>query len=100
MKRAGCIGNRHGNASDLLFGMESLNAGGHHCVSEYREGGFTTAIAMSWRPPEIAGTIGRPAGRTAVTAERVPIFYSESPLSPLSPPPSTCPPLPRRPYNL
>lgn len=31
---------------------------------------------MSWRPPEIAGTIGLPAGRTPVTAERVPIFYS------------------------
>lgn len=37
---------------------------------------------MSWRPPEIAGTIGRPAGRTAVTAERVPIFYSVSPSVP------------------
>ena len=33
-------------------------------------------IVMSWRPPEIAGTIGLPAGRTPVTAERVPIFYS------------------------
>ena len=40
------------------------------------------AIAMSRWPPEIAGTISHPAGRSAVTAERVPIFYSARSSSP------------------
>lgn len=37
---------------------------------------------MSRWPPEIAGTISHPAGRSAVTAERVPIFYSARSSSP------------------
>lgn len=40
---------------------------------------------MSRWPPEIAGTISHPAGRSAVTAERVPIFYSARSSSPSSP---------------
>lgn len=39
---------------------------------------------MSRWPPEIAGTISHPAGRSAVTAERVPIFYSARSSSPSS----------------
>lgn len=42
---------------------------------------------MSRWPPEIAGTISHPAGRSAVTAERVPIFYSARSSS--RPPPPT-----------